>query len=603
MPLCLARRVPGRLAQGCPGDAHHGRSGGRRPRRGVDVRHRGEPASGSMPARQAGRPAVPPAMAGPGRAGRARPGPACDGGRAHVVHSPAWPGRHPRVAIVGGGIAGLAAAWFLRGRAEVTILEAAGRIGGKLAVGEVAGMTVDVGAEALLARRPEGVGLVRQIGLGGELVGPGTTAARIWTRGAFRDLPRRQFMGVPADFAELERTGILSPEGLARARQDATLPATPRDGAVAVAGFVGARFGAEVVDRLVEPLLGGVYAGRPERLSFEATLPALAAESRRHASLAEAAAALLGPPPAPGPGGAPGRHDGPRPGEPAADGGRPDSEPGGRAAPAPAFATLAGGLGTLPSALAAASGAAVRTGAAVRELARTASGWRLVTGPASAPGGVDADAVILALPARPAGRLLAGVPGASPAAAALAEFEYASMAIVTLAYPAGSFPRPPKGSGYLVPSADGHPVKAVTFSTVKWPHLGTLPAPGGPARAAAGAGGEPARRRRPDRAGGGRPGRGDRSARPSRGGQRHPLGRRPAAVHGRPPRPGEADPRRRRRARRAGGLRRGLRRRRRPGLRRHGPAGRRPGARPPRGPARRGRLPDAGPGAWGKMGS
>src|SRR5579875_2768251 len=406
-----------------------------------------------MPARQAGRPAVPPAMAGPGRAGRARPGPVCEGGRVNVVHSPAWPGRHPRVAIVGGGIAGLAAAWFLRGRAEVTILEAAGRIGGKLAVGEVAGMTVDVGAEALLARRPEGVGLVRQIGLGGELVGPGTTAARIWTRGAFRDLPRRQFMGVPADFAELERTGILSPEGLARARQDATLPATPRDGDVA-----------------------------------------LAAESRRHASLAEAAAALLGPPPAPGPGGAPGRHDGPRPGEPAADGGRPDSEPGGRAAPAPAFATLAGGLGTLPSALAAASGAAVRTGAAVRELARTASGWRLVTGPASAPGGVDADAVILALPARPAGRLLAGVPGASPAAAALAEFEYASMAIVTLAYPAGSFPRPPKGSGYLVPSADGHPVKAVTFSTVKWPHLGTLPAPGGPARAAAGAGGEPADR-------------------------------------------------------------------------------------------------------------
>ena len=115
-----------------------------------------------------------------------------------------------------------------------------------------------------------------------------------------RSLPARQMMGVPADLDELGRSGLLSAAGLTRARHDLELPATARDGDVAVATYVGARFGQEVVDRLVDPLLGGVYAGRSEQLSFEATLPGLADESRRHASLAEAAGALLGAGPPPG---------------------------------------------------------------------------------------------------------------------------------------------------------------------------------------------------------------------------------------------------------------------------------------------------------------
>jgi len=135
------------------------------------------------------------------------------------------------------------------------------------------------------------------------------------------------------------------------------------------------------------------------------------------------------------------------------------------------FTTLADGLGTLPAAVAAASGATVRTAAMVRGLARAAAGWRLTVGSAHAEEHLAADAVILAVPASPAARLLAGVPGASAAAAALRDIRYASMAIVTLAYPAAAFPVPLEGSGYLVPAADGHPVKAVTFSTVKWPHL------------------------------------------------------------------------------------------------------------------------------------
>jgi oxygen-dependent protoporphyrinogen oxidase len=350
------------------------------------------------------------------------------------------PAQRPHVAIIGGGIAGLAAAYFLReSPVSVTVFEGSPRLGGKLRVSSVAGVAVDEGAEALLARRPEGTDLIQAAGLGGQLEIPGTTSARIWSRGTFCELPGRQFMGVPSDLGELARVKLLSDEGLARARLDAELPASPLDGDIAVASYVSARFGQELVDRLVDPLLGGVYAGRSEELSFEATLPALATAARRHRSLADAAAGLLPPGPA----------------EPAAT--------------RPVFTTLRGGLGLLPAAVAAASGARVRTNCMVRKIFKLHYGWGLESGPASEPELIEADAVIIAVPGSPASKLLSTV--ARGAAAALAEIHYASMAIVTLAYPLAAFGTPLTGSGYLVPAVDGRAVKAVTFSTVKWPHL------------------------------------------------------------------------------------------------------------------------------------
>ncbi|MDQ2810575.1 MAG: protoporphyrinogen oxidase [Actinomycetota bacterium] len=372
--------------------------------------------------------------------------------------------RQPHIAIVGGGIAGLAAAFFLREHdVRVTVLEGSPRIGGKLSVSQIAGVAVDEGAEALLVTRPEGTGLIAEAGLADQRVVPGTTSPAIWTLGALRPLPRRQVMGVPSDLAELAKSGVLSSEGVARARQDLELPPTARDGDVPVAQYIGARLGDEVVDRLVDPLLGGVYAGRSAELSFDATLPALAAASRRYRSLAEAAQSLM-PSPAPNP-------------DPVQAQGRRGSAAAAARAGGSVFTTLAGGLGTLPDFLAKASAAAVRTGSVARELSRTQNGWRLTVGSAAAPECVDADAVIVAIPARPAGRLLAGVPGVSAAVTALGEISYASMAVITLAYPRSAGPGPGPGlgalgwSGYLVPAVDGRAVKAATFSTVKWPHL------------------------------------------------------------------------------------------------------------------------------------
>ncbi|MFC4911883.1 protoporphyrinogen oxidase [Actinomadura gamaensis] len=346
----------------------------------------------------------------------------------------------PRVAVVGGGVAGLVAALRLaQGGARVTLLEGSPKIGGKLQVSEVAGLPVDEGAEAMLARRPEAVDLVRELGHGGALVHPGTTSAAILSHGALRPLPSGQVMGVPSDLRALAAAQVLSPAGLARVPLDLVLPATPRGDDVSVADFIGARMGAEVVDRLVEPLLGGVYAGRADRLSFESTLPAVAAAARGHRSLINAVRGIRAKAPA---------------------------DPG------PVFATLNTGLGTLPHLIAdavTAAGGEIRTAATVRELRRTTRGWRLTIGSARDPEALDADAVVIACPAPPAARLLAGeVPAA---ARELERIETASMAIVTLAYPATAFRRVPHGSGYLVPAVEERQVKAVTFSSVKWPHL------------------------------------------------------------------------------------------------------------------------------------
>ena len=300
-----------------------------------------------------------------------------------------------RVVVVGGGIAGLTAAHDLAATgAEVLVLEGSPRTGGKLRRAPVAGVTVDVGAEAMLNRRPEGVALARALDLPVEH--PTAASSRVWTRGALRPLPR-SLMGVPLDLDQLADSGVLSSEGLARVRAERDLPPTPVDGDVSVGDLVAARLGDEVVDRLVEPLLGGVYAGRARELSARATVPQLVALLERG---------------------------------PLLDASVPASD-------VPVFAGLRGGMAGLADALVAAGAFEVRTGATVRELRRSTgadggSRFALTIGSAAHPELVEADAVVLATPAAPTARLLAGL--APVAAAELAALEYASMAVVTLAF-------------------------------------------------------------------------------------------------------------------------------------------------------------------------
>jgi oxygen-dependent protoporphyrinogen oxidase len=231
-------------------------------------------------------------------------------------------------------------------------------------------------------------------------------------------------MGVPVDLAELRASGVLSSEGLARV--EAEQPGLPVEDDLSVGDLVASRLGAEVVDRLVEPLLGGVYAGHAGRLSARATVPQLVSLAA-HGRLLDARL-------------------------PSGD--------------EPVFAGLPGGLAGLTDALAARVD--VRSGTTVRELARTPTGFAVVTGPTTDPERFEGDAVVLATPAAPTARLLADV--APAAAAELAGIESASVAVVTLAFDAAGITTGSMGdsSGFLVPPVDGREIKASTFSFAKW---------------------------------------------------------------------------------------------------------------------------------------
>ncbi|MFE3033912.1 protoporphyrinogen oxidase [Streptomyces canus] len=338
-----------------------------------------------------------------------------------------------QVVVIGAGIAGLAAAHRLTRRgARVTVLEASDRVGGKLLPGEIAGARVDLGAESMLARRPEAVALAREVGLDERLQPPATATASIWTRGALRPMPKGHVMGVPGTAEAL--AGVLSEEGLARIGQDAELPRTEVGDDVAVGEYVAARLGREVVDRLIEPLLGGVYAGDAYRISMRSAVPQLFQVARTHTSLTEGVREI-------------------------------QARMAANQQTGPVFMGLEGGVGTLPLAVAdavRAQGGEIRTGAPVSELRREPSGgWKVVTGDRV----LHADAVIVAVPAPAAAGLLRAE--APEAATELDTVEYASMALVTLAY-RRSDTALPAGSGFLVPPVDGRTIKASTFASQKW---------------------------------------------------------------------------------------------------------------------------------------
>lgn len=362
-----------------------------------------------------------------------------------------------RVVVVGGGVAGLTAAALLRSRpqpAEVLLLEAAPVVGGALRTGELGGVALDDGAESMLASRPEALRLLQLAGLEDQAVRPDATAASVLSRGRLRPMPSRTVLGVPSDVGAVAGSGVLSWPGVVRLAAERLLPPDAPEDDQPVGRYVASRLGREVVDRLVEPLLGGVYAGLVDELSFQATLPGLAAALPTTGRLLHAASVVLGSStmaatvPTTGP--------------------VPDA-PGSARANGP-FLGVRGGLGSVPPALAhrlqTVLGAQVRTGTTVRGLERTTSGWRVLVGPAGAAQAIDADAVILAVPATAAARLLAqSVPRA---ATELRGVQSASVALVWLSYPHFAVHGHIPGAGALVPAIEPPMIKAVTVASQKW---------------------------------------------------------------------------------------------------------------------------------------
>jgi oxygen-dependent protoporphyrinogen oxidase len=340
--------------------------------------------------------------------------------------------RGVRIVIVGGGIAGLAAALRLRelagdltgdrtGAVEVVVVERAERLGGKLHTGRIAGGPVETGAEAFLMHGPAGESaatrLARRVGLGEALRHPAPVGAALAVGGALRPVPSGTLVGVPSDLAQLK--GLAEPAEDTDHDEGRPLLRPGED--VAVGALVRPRFGDQVVDLLVDPMLGGVYAGRADQLSLAATVPALHVAAQVEHTLVGAVRWALAAQRRP---------------------------PG-----APVFATIDGGMSRLVRRVAERAAPDVRLGRPVRDL-----------------GALEADAVVLAVPARPASRLLAAV--APVAAELVGALDYASVALVTLALPAAT--DLPDLSGFLVPAAPERPdrlVKAATFFTSKWEHL------------------------------------------------------------------------------------------------------------------------------------
>ena len=311
--------------------------------------------------------------------------------------------------MVGGGIAGLAAALRLhRAGIEVDLFEGSGRLGGKL---HTADGGLEAGAEAFLMRDPAGgpsaaVRLVHELGLGGDIVHPTALPPGLFVNGALRRLPGGTLLGIPGPQTDLSGVATLGGSDVDTGRPvlDADIP---------VGELVRQRFGDEVVTKLVDPLLGGVYAGRADQLSVAATMPALFSLVRIEPTLSEAVRKAI-------------------------DASKAHSGGG------PVFGTVAGGLSRVIEAAARELAGRIHLGGFVREL----------------PEG----AVVLAVPGPKATRLMPEV--------GLGGMEYASVALATFEFPPAALADLPEMSGFLVPESEGLSIKAATFFSKKWEHIG-----------------------------------------------------------------------------------------------------------------------------------
>lgn len=340
------------------------------------------------------------------------------------------------LAIIGGGVTGLAAAVrarHLAPRARIEVLEATVRPGGKVSTVHQGGVVFEEGPDSFLSAKPAGIALVRGLGLESRLVGtlPGHPRAFIKRQARLRPFPEGLSGLVPARLGPLLRGGTLSPLGILRAACEPLIPRRAGAGDESVAAFVRRRFGRETYERLVEPLLGGVYAGDGDQLSLTATLPRLRQAEVEHGSVLRAVRRA------------------------------PDRS----ASALPSFVSFPGGMGELVDALAAAlTGTELRLGIRIVSVTPIAEGFRLRD---AAGATLDARAVLFAIPAMAAAELLVSLePEAVPL---LGSIPHADAATVSLAFDRRGLRSVPQGHGYLAARGERGPAVAVTFTSNKFP--------------------------------------------------------------------------------------------------------------------------------------
>ncbi len=355
-----------------------------------------------------------------------------------------------RIAIIGGGTSGLAAATVLdaaarAGQIEYAIFEAAPRLGGVLVTERVDGCVVDAGPDSFLTEKSWGLDFVRTLGLGDELIGSNDAERKTYivVKNRLVPIPDGLMFLVPTKILPMLTTPLFSLGTKLRMVREWFYRPDGVEREESVARMVERHFGAEMVDRLADPLLSGVYGGDTARLSARAVLPRFVDMERRYGSLSRGMLTA--------------RKQRLAMAKEAADAPRP---------PAPLFTSLRGGMQQLVDAiLARILREAARLGTPVAGLAREGEAWQVK------PRDRDAekfDAVVLALPAYVAGSLLADAH--AELSAELKAINYSSSVIVLLGYDIGAFAHMPPGFGFLVPHREGRRMLACTFVHKKFPH-------------------------------------------------------------------------------------------------------------------------------------
>lgn len=350
-----------------------------------------------------------------------------------------------RVAIAGSGISGLAAAiWLqkLEPSIAVTLFEQESRPGGKLLTERIDGFVIDAGPDAFLASKPGGLQLSRELGLEPQLItpNPDLRGSFVLRGGALEPLPEGLSGLVPSELRPMFRTRLLSPRGKARMLLDLVLPPRRGDEDESLQAFVSRRLGSELYERMIEPLLAGIYAGDGSLLSLAATFPQLRTAEQTHGGIIKGAVAQK----------------------------RESQRRLPEQMPRRGFLGFPNGISTLVDAAvqhAQASGAAFHCSSPVMQVERAPSGPGFTI---RASGHQESfDGVIVATPAWAAAPLVRGV---APAAAdALGEIDHVSSAIAVIGFPASQLTHPLHGYGYVVPRAEHRDLMAMTWVSSKWP--------------------------------------------------------------------------------------------------------------------------------------